>query len=253
MDSSDSETEETTTATGKSGTETDSGSETETETETETESETGSESGSETEQDNKPAKTTNIAKTTNTAKTKAPQTKFVYVPPERFTLVTASSTDDRSNPFSDRNLAGKELWFITAPIAAPLSKLTAVNLADVAAGVPTMQTGSGKQYCMRSNDAEEEEAAAEGVELAVHDGRGGYRIGGITPRPLVGVGVSGADLDSEQENREIFSGGGGAPHTCGGHGHGWLSAEAGQGAARRTVDALQANWVRGRAGRGCEC
>lgn len=173
MDSPDSETEETTTTTGKSGTETDFDSD--------SDSETGSESGSETEQDNKPAKPT------KTTKTKAPQTKFVYVPPEHFKLVTASSTDDRSNPFSDRNLAGKELWFITAPVAAPLSKLTVVNLADIAAGVPTLQTGSGKQYCMRSNNVEEEEA--EGIELALHDGRSGYRIGRIVPRPLVGVGV----------------------------------------------------------------
>lgn len=161
MDSPDDETEEPTTTTGI-----------ETETESETESESESETESETEQDVKPAKT-------KAPKPKAPQSKFVYAPPARFTLVTASGSTSHSNPFSDRNLAGKELWFITAPIAAPLSKLTVVNMADMAAGVPTLQTASGNQYCMRSNDDAEEVGEAEGVELAVHDGRGGYRIGRI--------------------------------------------------------------------------
>lgn len=172
VESSDDETQETMTTTTSMTTTT---------TGTESETESGSESGSETERDNKPAKTTpKPAKTTpKPAKTTAKPTKtHTYAPPPHFTLAPVP-TDGRSNPFSDRNLAGKELWFITAPIAAPLSKLAVVNLADIAASAPVMQTGSGKQYCIRSHDAVEEEI--EGVELAVHDGRGGYRIGRIPP------------------------------------------------------------------------
>lgn len=94
---------------------------------------------------------------------------YSYAPPPQFSLVPPS-TSTRSNPFSAHNLAGKELWLISAPLAAPLSKLTVLNLADVAAGAPTLQTGSGKQYCLRTQDA-------ESVEVAVHDGHGGYCIG----------------------------------------------------------------------------
>lgn len=177
VESSDDETQETMTTTTSMTTTTG------TETETESGSEFESESGSETERDNEPAKTTpKPAKTTpKPAKTTAKSTKtHIYAPPPHFTLAPVP-TDGRSNPFSDRNLAGKELWFITAPVAAPLSKLAVVNLADIAASAPVMQTGSGKQYCIRSHDAVEEEI--EGVELAVHDGRGGYRIGRILPSP----------------------------------------------------------------------
>lgn len=145
MDSTDEETveetveEETATATTTTTTETESESETETDSQT-------------------PA-----------PKSAPKSASYAYTPPPQFSLVPPS-TDIRSNPFSARNLAGKELWLIAAPLAAPLSKLGVLNLADVAAGAPMLQTGSGRQYCMRAQDAED-------LDVAVHDGHGGYCVG----------------------------------------------------------------------------
>lgn len=143
VDSTDEE--ETTAATTTTTTTTETESESETETETETDSQT-------------PA-----------PKSAPKSASYTYTPPPQFSLVPPS-TDIRSNPFSARNLAGKELWLIAAPLAAPLSKMGVLNLADVAAGAPMLQTGSGRQYCMRAQDAED-------LDVAVHDGHGGYCVG----------------------------------------------------------------------------
>ncbi|KAH0609443.1 uncharacterized protein H6S33_012929 [Morchella sextelata] len=103
---------------------------------------------------------------------KLPKGSYKYAPPPEFKLVPPGGG---SNPFSAANLNGKELWFITAPLAAPLSKVDRISPADIAEGLPVLMTGSGRSYCLRTK--EEEEGGGE-VGLFVADGRGGYKLAG---------------------------------------------------------------------------
>lgn len=156
----------TTTATvteGESESESESGSE-------EEETETGSESGSEESGSDEEDEEEEIA-----ASAQLPKGSYKYAPPPSFKLVSASASGT-ANPFSAANLNGKELWFITAPLAAPLSKVDRISPADIAEGLPVLMTSSGRSYCLRSKD-DEDEGAGEEVDLFVAQG-GGYRLAG---------------------------------------------------------------------------
>ncbi|KAL7269236.1 hypothetical protein RUND412_008110 [Rhizina undulata] len=112
-------------------------------------------------------------------KTSKPVTAYsAYKPPPSFKIIPPSSSIT-SNPFSAKNLEGKELWFITAPSAAPLSKIEEINPVDVEEGNPILEAKNGRRYCLQSKgkceDGDDEESTA-GISIAVPDGKGGYRI-----------------------------------------------------------------------------
>ncbi|KAI5842468.1 DNA-directed RNA polymerase I subunit RPA34.5-domain-containing protein [Morchella snyderi] len=111
---------------------------------------------------------------------KRPKGSYKYAPPPEFKLVPpgggGGGGGGGSNPFSAANLNGKELWLITAPLAAPLSKVDRISPADIAEGLPVLMTGSGRSYCLRTKEEGEEEGGEVG--LFVPDGRGGYKLAG---------------------------------------------------------------------------
>lgn len=74
-----------------------------------------------------------------------------FTPPESFAQLSADSLPD-TNPFSAKNLAGKELWFITAPASAPMTKLASVNPVDLAEGKPVLSTKSGRNFAMKPDE-----------------------------------------------------------------------------------------------------
>jgi hypothetical protein len=80
-----------------------------------------------------------------------------------------------SNPFSAANLKGKELWFITAPANAPLTKLPAIAPIDVAEGNPVLETKTGRSYCLKE-DVDALDGSA-GVSILFPDSKGLYRAG----------------------------------------------------------------------------
>ncbi|CUS12266.1 unnamed protein product [Tuber aestivum] len=94
-----------------------------------------------------------------------------YCPPTNFLRLPPPSPSGR-NPFSSKNLAGKELWLISAPASAPLSKLGSVNAADVLENARVLGTSSGRMFSVRETDE------GAGVQVLVPDGRGGYLFGG---------------------------------------------------------------------------
>lgn len=93
-----------------------------------------------------------------------------YHPPTDF-LRLPSPPPSSENPFSSKNLAGKELWLISAPASAPLSKLGSVNAADVLDNAQVLGTSSGRMFSVRETDE------GAGVQVLVPDGRGGYLLG----------------------------------------------------------------------------
>jgi hypothetical protein len=105
---------------------------------------------------------------------------YKYQPPDNFTPLSSDSLSN-SNPFSTVNLNGKELWFITTPVGAPLTKIRTINATDVKEGNPVLETKSGRGYCLKPDwDAEE-----EGVVIMVPNSEGVYREGIRTsPRVL---------------------------------------------------------------------
>lgn len=100
----------------------------------------------------------------------SPESDEEYHPPTDF-LRLPSPPPSSGNPFSSKNLAGKELWLISAPASAPLSKLGSVNAADVRDNAQVLGTSSGRMFSVRETDE------GAGVQVLVPDGRGGYILG----------------------------------------------------------------------------
>ncbi|KAF8250169.1 hypothetical protein K440DRAFT_659625 [Wilcoxina mikolae CBS 423.85] len=100
-------------------------------------------------------------------------TIYKYQPPENFTPLLSDSLSNR-NPFSAANLSGKELWLITAPVGAPLTKIHSINPTDIAEGNPVLETKSGRSYCLKPNGDVEE----EGAVIMVPNSEGVYRAAG---------------------------------------------------------------------------
>lgn len=96
-----------------------------------------------------------------------------YNPPADFARLSASEYSSK-NPFSAKNLAGKEIWYITAPANVPLSALTTLNPIDVAEGNPIMEA-DGRSYCLRAEDDTTKNES--GLGLLVADSTGQYRTG----------------------------------------------------------------------------
>lgn len=69
----------------------------------------------------------------NTVRFQAPTP---FKPPYGFELASKSSDDTTiSNLFSKSNLAGKEIWYITAPVSVPASAITKVSIENSKADI----------------------------------------------------------------------------------------------------------------------
>ena len=100
----------------------------------------------------------------------SPESDEEYYPPSDF-LRPPQPSPSSQNPFSSKNLAGKELWLISAPASAPLSKLGSVNAADVLDNAQVLGTSSGRMFSVRETDE------GAGVQVLVPDGGGRYLLG----------------------------------------------------------------------------
>ncbi|KAA8906537.1 DNA-directed RNA polymerase I subunit RPA34.5-domain-containing protein [Sphaerosporella brunnea] len=98
---------------------------------------------------------------------------YRYQPPQNFTALSAADSLRDSNPFSAANLKGKQLWFITAPANAPISRLPAFSPVDVAEGNPVMEI-KGRSFCLN----EDTEALDGSVKIMFPDSKGVYRAVG---------------------------------------------------------------------------
>lgn len=115
-----------------------------------------------------------------------------YEPPRDFTALPSGPLPD-SHPFSARNLQGKELWFFTAPIHAPVSKLRDISVQDILDGAPILETTSGRRYCLKADD----DAGEEGLAVMAPGSDGLYRAG-TRADPL---GKCGADQHAKLQSR----------------------------------------------------
>ncbi|CCX09797.1 DNA-directed RNA polymerase I subunit RPA34.5-domain-containing protein [Pyronema domesticum] len=72
----------------------------------------------------------------------------------------------KTSPFTAANLKGKEIWLISAPAGAPLTKLAKISAQDVAEGNPVLETKGGRSYLLKSEE--------EGAEVVMVPGADGF-------------------------------------------------------------------------------
>ncbi|KAI5817029.1 DNA-directed RNA polymerase I subunit RPA34.5-domain-containing protein [Pyronema omphalodes] len=70
----------------------------------------------------------------------------------------------KTNPFTAANLKGKEIWLISAPAEAPLTKLAKIVAQDVAEGNPVMQTKGGRSYLLKNEEEGEKVVMVPGAD-----------------------------------------------------------------------------------------
>jgi hypothetical protein len=71
----------------------------------------------------------------------------VYNPPDGFAILSENNNGKQkvAEVFGRTNLAGKQLWYITAPASVPISAVKQVSLQDVELGKPALSFG-GRNY-----------------------------------------------------------------------------------------------------------
>jgi hypothetical protein len=76
-----------------------------------------------------------------------PRATPIYNPPDGFAILTENNNGNQkvAEVFSRTNLAGKQLWYITAPASVPISSVKQVSLQDVQLGKPALSLG-GRDY-----------------------------------------------------------------------------------------------------------
>jgi DNA-directed RNA polymerase I subunit RPA34.5 len=76
-----------------------------------------------------------------------PRATPIYNPPDGFAILTKNNNGNQkvAEVFSRTNLAGKQLWYITAPASVPISAVKQVSLQDVQLGKPALSLG-GRDY-----------------------------------------------------------------------------------------------------------
>lgn len=79
-----------------------------------------------------------------------------YIPPSGFEAVAPSRDAAMSSSqfFSNQNLAGKQVWYITAPASVPISAIKKVSLQDVSLGKPSVFL-NGQDYGFVENKTED--------------------------------------------------------------------------------------------------
>jgi len=80
-------------------------------------------------------------------KSDKPRAIPIYNPPNGFTILSESTNGKQkvAEIFSRSNLAGKQLWYITAPASVPISAVKQVSLQDIQLGKPALAFG-GREY-----------------------------------------------------------------------------------------------------------
>jgi hypothetical protein len=80
-------------------------------------------------------------------KSDKPRAIPIYNPPNGFTILSESTNGKQkvAEIFSRSNLAGKQLWYITAPASVPISAVKQVYLQDIQLGKPALAFG-GREY-----------------------------------------------------------------------------------------------------------
>lgn len=81
------------------------------------------------------------------AKSDKPRAIPPYNPPDGFAILSKNNNGKQkvSEVFGRSNLAGKQLWYITAPASVPISAVKQVSLQDVQLGKPALSLG-GRHY-----------------------------------------------------------------------------------------------------------
>ncbi|KAI9771491.1 MAG: hypothetical protein M1840_002111 [Geoglossum simile] len=104
-----------------------------------------------------------------------PQSRPVYKPPQGFqALKTDPSTSTTSELLSPPNLAGKQIWYITAPASVPVSNLKEVSTQKVMNGEAVLSY-KGSEYGFVSLD---EAAAGSSQAVLLVPGKEGYQLAG---------------------------------------------------------------------------
>jgi len=77
------------------------------------------------------------------AKSDKPRAIPLYNPPDGFAILYESDDGKQkvAEVFGRSNLAGKQLWYITAPASVPISAVKQVSLQDVQLGKPALSLG----------------------------------------------------------------------------------------------------------------
>src|SRR6516164_3177590 len=76
-----------------------------------------------------------------------PRATSIYNPPDGFAILSENNDEKQkvAEVFGRSNLAGKQLWYITAPASVPISAVKQVSLQDVQLGKPALSLG-GHDY-----------------------------------------------------------------------------------------------------------
>lgn len=99
----------------------------------------------------------------------------IYTPPDDFTMLSESNDEKQKvmQVFSSSNLAGKQLWYITAPVSVPISAVKQVSLRDVQLGRPALSL-NGHHYGF----VEEQAGDVGNSKALIPDGKSTmYRVG----------------------------------------------------------------------------
>jgi hypothetical protein len=121
-----------------------------------------------------------------TTKTQLPRSipTIDYSPPAGFEKHSSNQEGKTkvSQVFSSSNLAGKQLWYITAPASVPISSVKEVSLQNVQLGKPALSL-NGREYGFVQGHADEKGCA----KIMVPDGNSpGYHIGKIHLKNMTG-------------------------------------------------------------------
>jgi hypothetical protein len=111
------------------------------------------------------------------SKPDTPKAVTIYIPPEGFAKISENNNGKRkvAEVFSPSNLAGKQLWYITAPASVPISAVKQVSLRDVQLGRPALSL-NGHDYGF----VQEQAGNQSNTKVLIPDGESTlYRFGKI--------------------------------------------------------------------------
>lgn len=117
------------------------------------------------------------------AKSDKPRAIPIYSPPDGFTILS-KNTDGKqkvAEVFGQSNLAGKQLWYITAPASVPIGAVKQVYLQDVQLWKPALSFG-GRDYGFVQDQAGE----GNSTKVLIPEGNNNaYRVGRKEPSWIV--------------------------------------------------------------------
>jgi DNA-directed RNA polymerase I subunit RPA34.5 len=108
-------------------------------------------------------------------KSNMPRAIPIYTPPDGFAMISESNggKQEVAQVFSPSSLAGKQLWYITAPASVPIGVVKQVSLRDVQLGRPALSL-NGRDYGF----AQEQTGDRGNTKVLIPDGKSTlYRVG----------------------------------------------------------------------------